>query len=96
VSETGFVTGGDPFTLDISGTKGHLRVENRSLKYFDRVKNAWIKPNLSEDNTAPIDQWINEILGIGTCEFGIDDAVALTEIMEAAYVSYRENRTVNL
>jgi len=96
VSETGFVTGNDPFVLEMSGTKGHLHITNRKLKYYDSEAKAWVTPSLPGDQLSPMVQWSNDILGTGTCEFGIDDAVALTELMEAAYVSYHENRTVNL
>jgi len=96
VSETGFVTANDPFILELSGTKGHLCVSGSTLKYYDNAQGAWIKPNLPKNALDPMVQWTNEILGLGTCDFGIDEAVALTEIMEAAYVSYTENRTVAL
>jgi len=96
VSETGFVTANDPFVLEMSGTKGHLHITGNELKYYDSEAKAWVIPSLSGNAANPMDQWANEILGTGTCEFGIDDAVALTELMEAAYVSYKENRTVAL
>jgi len=96
VSETGFVTGNDPFILELSGTKGHLCVSGNTLKYYNSELGAWVKPNQPAKTPDPMVQWTNEILGLGTCEFGIDEAVALTEIMEAAYVSYQENRTVTL
>ena len=96
VSETGFVTANDPFILEMSGTKGHLRVTGNVLEYFDSEQRAWMKPNLPAKAADPMVQWTNEILGTGECEFGIDDAVALTELMEASYVSYAENRAVTL
>jgi len=96
VSETGFVTANDPFTLELSGTKGHLRIEGNKLTYFDSEAKAWVSPQLPGNSPDPMCQWVDEILGTGKCEFGIDTAVELTEIMEASYVSYRENRTVTL
>ena len=96
VSETGFVTGNDPFVLEMSGTKGHLHITNSELKFYDSEAKAWVTPSLNGGATRPMEQWANEICGTGTCEFGIDDAVALTELMEASYVSYKENRTVTL
>jgi len=96
IAETGFMTASDPFSLELCGTKGRLQVNRGVLSYFDGEVNGWVVPNLPRDATSPLDQWVNAIMGTGSCEFNIDEAVALTEIMEAAYVSYRENRSVTL
>jgi len=41
-----------------------------------------------------VDQFVNAVLKGDKIIFNIDDAVALSELMEGAYKSYHENRVV--
>jgi hypothetical protein len=44
----------------------------------------------------PIDQWIAAIETGSSIEFGIDEAVQLTELMEAAYTAHRSGTSVEV
>lgn len=91
VSETGFVTTGMPYVLEMSGTEGSLMVHNNILEYSCQETDGKLvqMTDLPEASTMPIDAWIDAIGGEGTAPNGIDDAVALTRFMVGAYEAYR-------
>lgn len=95
VSETGFVTTGMPYVLEMSGTKGSLMVHNDILEYScaetgDKLVEL---KDLPEASTMPIDAWIDALNGEGEAPNGIEDALALTRLMEGAYEAYRTGKT---
>ena len=91
VSETGFVSTGLPYVLELSGTKGSLMVHNDLLEYSsEETEGKLVKlETLPEPDPMPIDAWIAALGGKGTAPNGIDEAVALTRLMVGAYESYR-------
>ncbi len=101
VSETSFVSQDSPFSLELYGTAGSLfiggpdgRVNLISNKTGSSVP-GWIMPSrLPKPLPSPIRQWVSGILEGGEIHFGLEDGIELTELMEAAYISYRENRMV--
>lgn len=99
VSETGFVSCGDPFTLEISGTKGYVHLQGDILRYrSESTGKKWVtieKANLLLER--PIPYWIDSIRNdTENTLYGIDEAVLLTEFMDMAYRSAEEGRTVAL
>lgn len=90
VSETGFVTNGNSYILEMSGTKGSLLVHNDTLEYSceETGGKAVQMTDLPEPDTMPIDAWIDAVVNGGEAPNGIDDAVALTKFMVGAYESY--------
>lgn len=94
VSETGFVTNGMPYVLEMSGTKGSLMVHNDILEYScEETGNRLVqKTDLPQPGTMPIDGWIAAVNEDGDAPNGIDDAVALTKFMVGAYEAYRTGR----
>ena len=94
VSETGFVTNGMPYVLEMSGTKGSLMVHNDILEYScEETDNKLIqKTDLPKPGIMPIDGWIDAVCGEGIAPNGIDDAVALTKFMVGAYEACRTGR----
>lgn len=94
VSETGFVTNGMPYVLEMSGTKGSLMVHNDILEYScEETGNRLVqKTDLPQPGTMPIDGWIAAVNEGGDAPNGIDDAVALTKFMVGAYEAYRTGR----
>lgn len=99
VSETGFVSYGDPFTLEISGTKGYVHLQGDTLRYrSESTGKEWMtveNPNLTLER--PIPYWIDSIRGnTENTLYGIDEAVLLTEFMDAAYRSHEEGKIVAL
>lgn len=97
VSETAFVSGYSPFSMEIVGTDGTLLTGgwDNTVRYMnDDTDKQWVIPELPEEMTMPIEQWLGELNGDDEIVFGIDDAIALTEMMEGAYMSHKENRKV--
>jgi predicted dehydrogenase len=94
VSETGFVSEFNPFTLEVSGTKGTILVRDTVVSYANEESGGeWVTPeNLPERKPFPIVSWINSIKNNTETPFGIDKAVNLTRIMEVAYKSYGSNK----
>ncbi len=95
VSETGFVSKGNPYTLEISGTEGSLMIHN-SLSVCDQTTGMAWQPvtELPEASPSPLRQWAQAGLN-GTKvpeEVGIDAAVRLSAIMDAAYRAERSGR----
>jgi predicted dehydrogenase len=87
VSETGFVSLCDPFTLEISGTAGWLRVVGGELTVSRAGESkVYATEELDVMRPAPIPYFVDRVMNGGADEFyGIDEAVRLTEIMVAAY-----------
>ncbi|MCM8900317.1 Gfo/Idh/MocA family oxidoreductase [Caldicoprobacter algeriensis] len=101
VAETSFVSKSSPFSLELYGTKGSLFIggpENGVKVISDDLTakiSGWVSPfKLPEPLPSPIQQWVNGILRGSEIHFGVEDGVQLTELMEAAYISYREKRMV--
>ena len=94
VSETGFVTSGNGYFLELSGTQGSLHVFG---DHGDRLEYSCPETggktvemtDLPQPDTMPIDAWIAACCGQGQAPNGIDEAVALTQFMVGAYESYR-------
>ncbi len=99
VSETGFVSRSDKNGIEVSGTDGFIRQTGNdvfvSLKSED---NSWKKIEIEERNMpSPLKYFIGILSGDEDKNlYNIDDAVLLTEIMEAAYKSHKEKREVEL
>ena len=94
VSETGFVTNGNPFILEMSGTKGSLIYQNDVITYTgeDTDNKPVVITELPEQSTMPIDAWIDACCGIGEAPNGIEDAVALTKFMVGAYEAHKSGK----
>jgi predicted dehydrogenase len=102
VSETGFVSSVSPYSLELYGTEGSLLINRGgiNLNYKkDGVSTGWTaveKEQLPEPLPGPIAQFVDGVVNDKPIAFGIDDAVALTEIMEAAYRSAKEGKHIKL
>ncbi len=87
VSETAFVAQNDPFELEIVGDKGTILAGG----FVDRIcynkGEGWVFPNLPKALPAPIEMWVDCIADDTESPFGVDDAVALSAIMELAYAN---------
>lgn len=94
VSETGFVTVGMPYVLEMSGTEGSLMVHNDSLEYAcaETDQKLVIKKDLPAPSTMPIDAWIDAVVHGGEAPNGIEDAVALTRFMVGAYEAQKTGK----
>jgi len=104
VSETGFVTGHCPFMLELYGPDGSLVIIGDEIKLISSKLNdkngefgGWIHPNtLPQALPSAIAQFVDGVLYNKEIIFGIDDAIILTEMMDAAYRAYKQDGFVKL
>lgn len=100
VPQTNFVSGNSKRGFEIHGTKGSLVFEDPDLPvkvYAEGVKTdeqGHPLEAMPTETKMPIDQWLDAIQGKDTVQYGMEDAIALTELMEGAYKAAREGRTV--
>ena len=85
VSETSFVAQNDPFSLQITGTKGTALAgwHSDELKY--NTGDGWIKPELGEGELSPVRLFVNGVVENAEIPYSIDDAYDLTYTMNLAY-----------
>mgnify|MGYP000058453986 CR=1 FL=1 len=96
VSETGFVSTCDPYVVEVSGTEGYVHLIGDTLRYRTEETNGnWVEVcQVPEKPSSAIFYWLTSIRdNTENTRFTIDDAVALTRIMVAAYTASREQRT---
>jgi predicted dehydrogenase len=97
--ETGFVSSGSPFLLELYGTEGALIVEDAQVRVRGKHFGAdgWkTVENLPERGLSPMEQWVEMILHDKTPNITVQDMLWLTKINEAAALSHREGRRVAL
>ena len=101
VNETSFTGFGGSYSLEIDGTEGGYRMlspgegaQVRSKRFGDA---KWRAPEALPTALAkPVDQWIAGCVEGAPIAFGLDAAIELTELMEAAYVAQAEGRSVDI
>lgn len=88
VAETGFVSENNPYTLEVSGTRGALRIWKDLMVCCPDTDNQWVTDfDLPDAPESPIVQWarcVEEGRPVPAA-FGIDQAVELSRVMDAAY-----------
>ncbi len=90
VSETGFVAQDNPFTMEICGTKGTLLVRDGVSYASAKTDHKWIRvETLPDAPESPQRQWVDAVTKGTPVTVGIDEAVALTVVMEGAYRAYK-------
>ena len=93
ISETGFVSPFDPYTLEISGTEGYLCVRGNQVELADSSTGGKLScvTNMPDAKPSPIVQWLGWCNGTGEKPEGIliEDAVALVSLTYAAYQAFR-------
>lgn len=89
VSETGFVSECNPYTLEISGTDGAMMIHGESVQWGGKATGGkWVDLELPEKIQLPIDQWVDAVTNGTPSPFTIDEAVMLTRLMDGAYKSF--------
>lgn len=101
VNETSFVAYPDSYSLEIDGMKGAIRMlsprEGIEIRSDLIDEKGWhTAVDMPEAHPSPINQWVTACQNGPDTEFGIDEAVDLTRLMEAAYISQSERRSVDL
>ena len=89
VSETGFVSECNPYTLEISGTDGSLMIHGESARWGGKATGGkWVDLELPEKVALPIDQWVDAVTEGAPAPSTVDEAVMLTRLMDGAYKSF--------
>ena len=99
VAETGLVSGMNPQSMEVYGTKGviicegnELRLRTKDINRF--VEGGWATVKLPENQPMPLRQFIDSVLYGKPVSFGLQEGRQLTELMENAYIADRERREV--
>jgi len=98
VSETGFVSSNSPFMLELYGTAGSLMIIGNDVQLISGKVNqatagfgGWIKPDhMPHALPSAITQFVEGVLYGKEIIFGMDDAIVLTEMMDAAYRAHKQ------
>lgn len=87
VSETGFVSDYGNYVIEVIGTEGAVRiVDGKTMVASAATNNEFVAADLPEQAASPLNQWIQYVEeNIPAPEFGVEEAVRLTRLMEAAY-----------
>ena len=89
VSETGFVSECNPYTLEISGTDGAMMIHGESAQWGGKATGGkWVDLELPEKIQLPVDEWVDAVTNGTPSPFTIDEAVMLTRLMDGAYKSF--------
>lgn len=89
VSETGFVSEYNPYSVEISGTCGYLAIQGTSVFLADKLTGGKLVKvdTLPEAMPLPIIRWMDWCCGMADAPEGllIDDALMLTALTQASY-----------
>ncbi|HEX6971023.1 MAG TPA: Gfo/Idh/MocA family oxidoreductase [Limnochordia bacterium] len=104
VVEASFVARHSPSTLEIFGTEGSLfagmpggSVWLQSRRLGPEAAPGWISPSeLPRSEPSPLRQWVASVREGRPVQYGLDEGRQLTELMQAATLSHRTGRPVDL
>ncbi|WP_226528423.1 Gfo/Idh/MocA family protein [Metabacillus niabensis] len=96
--ETGFLSSGSPFQLELYGTEGALLIEDQSIRLKSKkLGDGWNVPEqLPEALLMPLDQWVYEIINDRQPTIMESDFVNLTVINQAAKLSNEQGNRVEI
>lgn len=97
--EAAFVSTNCPPTVEVTGTEGTILAgfPGHPVQISGpKIGQGWLAPNLPPATPTPMRQWVGMITHGAAPTITIQDGRNLTELMEAAYISAREGRTVLL
>lgn len=98
VSETGFVSAGNPLYLEISGTEGSLVIREGKVFYSSKKETDGEMvevTDLPDELPLPVDQWIASVTEGAPVRYNLDEAVSLTNFMVGAYKAYETGTKYN-
>ncbi|MBV7507580.1 Gfo/Idh/MocA family oxidoreductase [Bacillus sp. sid0103] len=99
IIETGFLSAGSPFQLELYGTEGALLIEDDQIrvKSVHQDKKSWMEPKeLPASLPMPMEQWIRAIEDGAVPAITNQDVFQLTLINQAAALSTKEGRRIEL
>lgn len=87
-----------PYLFEVYGTEGTLLIKDRKLelkcgKYGGETRRLGVEDCPAALRPA-VEQWVRGCTAGEPIAFGMEDAVELTRMMEAAYLAHREKRAV--
>lgn len=92
ISETGFVSRHNPFTLELSGDQGYALIQGNRLFVADQQSEGKLVEitELPEAAPSPLQRWVGTLRlpkpgTVNLGEIGIKPALRLTRVMEMAY-----------
>jgi predicted dehydrogenase len=98
INETAFVSWGGAFTVEIDGTRGgFLMASPRDVRIRGGEDKTWrASDSLPPPAALPVPRWLDSILAGRDPDdgMGIDAALQLSRMMDAAYRSHTARRTV--
>lgn len=98
VAETGFISSNSPQTLEIYGTAGSMISHGEDVQFRSSKVPEDFKVELPAGKESPLMQFVDAVEnGTGSpANLGIDDAIALTELLENSYKGDESNSIVVL
>jgi scyllo-inositol 2-dehydrogenase (NAD+) len=96
--ETGFLSTGSPFQLELYGTEGSLLMEDQTIRLKSRqLGHEWFTPKqLPEALPMAMEQWVQHILNEKEPTITEEDIIGLTLINQAASLSHKQGRRVEI
>ncbi|MGF6947954.1 scyllo-inositol 2-dehydrogenase (NAD+) [Neobacillus sp. B4I6] len=94
--ETGFLSAGSPFQLELYGTEGALLIEDNKIRLKSKqLGEGWNTPEaLPAALPLPMEQWVNSIIEGKVPTITENDVQGLTLINQAALLSQAQGRRV--
>lgn len=94
--ETGFLSFGSPFELEIFGTEGTLKIEDQQVRLRSRKiqEEGWFVPQLPAELKSPMEQWALAIKEEQVPSITKEDIRNLTLINEASLLSHEKGARV--
>ncbi|MDR2375840.1 MAG: Gfo/Idh/MocA family oxidoreductase [Treponema sp.] len=98
VLETGFVSPYGANCFELLGTEGAvIQVGNQIKVRSNKFKGGWIIPDRLPDSLPPaMRMWLDGIIDGKPIPFDTARGIALTELLENAYISHKEQRIVTI
>ncbi|MCL6573616.1 MAG: Gfo/Idh/MocA family oxidoreductase [Bacillus sp. (in: Bacteria)] len=99
VIETSFLSNGAPFQLELYGTQGTLLIEENQIRLKSNLRGngEWVQlEEMLASFPMPMDQWVSAIQTGTTPTITNEDVINLTRVNEAAALSHKEKRRIEL
>ncbi|QKS69814.1 Gfo/Idh/MocA family oxidoreductase [Paenalkalicoccus suaedae] len=96
ILETSFLSGGSPFQLELYGTKGTVMIEGTTVRLREGRGEWQDVTDQVQADPMPFEQWVALVESGVAPTITERDMLALTEINEAAKLSHKEGRRVNV
>lgn len=104
--ETSLISQHSPYRLLVHGDEGSYDVENNTVRYhvtkphgdIAPTENGWDSLDVGSDASTPMQLFVRALNGeeVDLTPFGLGPAVALSEVLEAAYMSHRMSAPIAL